>query len=250
MKQMKKVLIYVLIYIMALTLAGNYALAYRHENTIKRTFSLNPEGTVRVKTIRGDIEVSTHTGNEVKLEAIVFGENSADVDKMKIEFETTADSVTIYTPADMNTVNVDIDYFLKIPANLDTVQLSTLSGEIKIKGAYKHLISTSYNGDIDVEGGFSLCELNSTNGEIEVWLEQNLSGDISAKSTNGSLKIKMGEESNFSVTGHTVTGDIRSEFNTGITGDLSGAQIKGTIKDGTYKIDLKTVNGDIQLLKQ
>lgn len=246
MKQMKKLLIY----IMVLTLAGNYALAYRHENAIKRTFTLNSGGTVRVKTIRGDINVSTHSGNEVKLEAIVFGENNADVDKMKIEFETAADSITIYTPADMNTVNVDIDYILKIPANVNTVQLSTLSGEIKVKGTYKHLISTSYNGDIDVEGGFSLCELNSANGEIQVWQDQSLSGDITTKSTNGSIKIKIGEESNFTVTGHTVTGDIHSEFNTGITGDMSGTQIKGTIKDGTYKINLETVNGDIQLLKQ
>jgi len=81
-------------------------------------------------------------------------------------------------------------------------------------------------------------------------MKDTLKGDISAKSTNGSIEITLKSGSNFTIDGSTLTGSIRSEFNTEITRDLMGSEIKGTVENGTYNIHLRTVNGNLNVIRQ
>jgi hypothetical protein len=220
------------------------------ENTIKRSFPLSQQGSVRLEIARGDIDISTHSGNEVKIEAIVSADDSAELKKMKLIFEAEADSVFISTTPDSITAKANIEYFLKVPENLKSLKLFTLGGEIKSKGTYEDINFKTSNGDIDFRGEFSGCQLASANGDIEVYVKDILKGDISVKNANGSIKVIVKPDSNFSVEGSTVTGSIRSEFSTRVTSEPLGPKITGTVNDGDYKLQLITVNGNIQLLRQ
>jgi DUF4097 and DUF4098 domain-containing protein YvlB len=220
------------------------------ENTIKRSFPLSQQGSVRLETVRGDIDVSTHSGNEVKIEAIISADDSAELEKMKLIFEAKADSVFISTTPDSIPAKANIEYFLKVPGKLKSLQLSTLGGEIKSRGTYGNIDLKTTNGDIDFQGDFTGCQLASANGDIDVYIEDILSGDISAQSTNGSIKVTVKPDSIFTVEGSTVTGSTRSDFSTTLTSEAVGTKITGTIANGPHKLQLSTVNGDIQLLKQ
>jgi len=220
------------------------------ENTIKQSFPLNQAGSVRLETVRGDIDISTHSGNEVKIEAIVSADDSAELDKMKLTFEAKAGSVFISTTPESITAKANIQYFLKVPVKLKSLFLSTLGGEIKSRGTYGDIDFKTTNGEIDFQGELSGCQLASANGDIEVYVKDILSGDIFVKSANGSIKVIVKSDSNFSAEGSTVTGSIRSEFSTGATSEPVSQKITGTINNGTYKLNLDTVNGDIQLLRQ
>lgn len=220
------------------------------ENTIKQSFPLSQSGSVRLDTLRGDINISTHSGNEVKIEAIISADDSAELEKMKLIFEAEADSVFISTTPDSITAKANIEYFVKVPGKLKSLFLSTLGGKIKSRGTYGNIDFKTANGDIDFQGEFSGCQLASTNGDIEVYVKEVLSGDIFVKSTNGSIKVTVKPDSNFSVAGSTVTGSIRSEFPTEVSSEPFNPKITGAINNGTYKLNLDTVNGDIQLLRQ
>ncbi len=210
----------------------SFAFGSQQEKNIKRSFPIEPGGTLSIKTFRGDIDVSTYGGNEVNMEAIIYAEDISEADKMTIETEAGRNSVMISTPPTANSIRADIDYYLKVPENLNTLRLSTLSGEIKLKGTYNRL------------------DLTTLNGDIEISLKGALSGDISARSTNGSIKLTVKAGSDFSVEAAAVTGSIRSEFDAKVTNNLAGSQLKGTIDKGTYKISMTSVNGDIRLLKR
>jgi DUF4097 and DUF4098 domain-containing protein YvlB len=220
------------------------------ENTIKQSFPLSQQGSVRLETARGDIDISTHSGNEVKIEAIVSADDSAELEKMKLIFEAEADSVFISTTPDSITAKANIEYFLKVPGKLKSLYLSTLGGEIKSRGTYGNIDFKTANGEIDFQGEFSGCQMASANGNIDVYIKDILSGDISVKSTNGSIKVIVKPDSSFQVEGSTVTGSIRSEFSTRVTSDPVGPKITGTVNNGDYKLQLSTVNGNIQLLRQ
>ncbi len=220
------------------------------ENTIKQSFPLSQQGSVRLETARGDIDISTHSGNEVKIEAIVSADDSAELEKMKLIFEAEADSVFISITPDSIKAKANIEYFLKVPEKLKSLKLSTRGGEIKSKGTYEDINFKTANGDIDFRGDFSGCQLASANGDIDVYVKDILKGDISVKNANGSIKITIKPDSGFSVEGSTVTGSIRSEFSTTVTSDPLGPKITGTVNNGTYKLQLNTVNGNIQLLRQ
>lgn len=238
------------VYIFILVSIWVVSFAFGYENTIKRSFPLTPEGSVRLETIRGDINISTHSENEIKIEAIVSSGDSNEPDKVELQFEANADSIIISSPLDIGLLTANIEFFLKVPENLKSLYLSTLGGKIKSRGTYRNIDFKTTNGEIDVRGEFSEGNLTSANGDIEVNIKDILKGNISAESTNGSIKITMKPGSGFIVEGHTVTGYIRNEYDASVTSDLLGSGIKGTIKDGTYKLCLETVNGNIQLLGQ
>ncbi|UCH94675.1 MAG: DUF4097 family beta strand repeat protein [Candidatus Aminicenantes bacterium] len=241
-----------LIFIFVVIAYAFFAFGSPDENTIKRSFTINQEGTVRLETLRGDIQVSTHGGNEVKLEAIVStgDDDRAEFEKVKLEFEADANSVIIYTSPNIISLKADIDYYLKVPEKLKSLRLSTRSGKIKTRGTYRDIDLKTANGEIDFSGEFTGCKLRSANGDIDVYMRDTLKGDVTVESTNGSIKIAFKPGSGFAVEGKTLTGSIRSEFDTTTTSDLEGSKIKGTINDGTYKLNLATVNGNIQLLRQ
>jgi DUF4097 and DUF4098 domain-containing protein YvlB len=220
------------------------------ENTIKQSFPLSQPGSVRLETVRGDIDISTHSGNEVKIEAIVSADDSAELEKMKLIFEAEADSVFISTTPNSITAKANIEYFLKVPENLKSLQLSTLGGEIKSRGTYGDIDFKTTNGEIDFRGECSGCQLVSANGDIDGYIKDILKGDISVKSANGSIKVTIKPDSGFTVEGSTVTGSIRSEFSTRVTSEPLGPKLSGTVNNGDYKLQLNTVNGNIQLLRQ
>jgi DUF4097 and DUF4098 domain-containing protein YvlB len=219
------------------------------ENTIKQSFPLSQQGSVRLETARGDIDISTHSGNEVKIEAIISADDKAELEKMKLIFEAEADSVFISTTPDSITAKANIEYFLKVPENLKSLQISTLGGEIKSRGTFGDIDFKTTNGDIDFRGEFSGCQMASANGDIDVYIKNILKGDISVKNDNGSIKVTIKPDSGFTVEGSTVTGSIRSEFSTRVTSEPVSLKITGTVNNGDYKVQLSTVNGDIQLLR-
>ena len=236
-------------------------LAYPYENTIKRAFPLSQQGTIRLNTLRGDIHISTHGASEVKIEAVVTAEDKTELEKVNLEFEAGTDSLLIYPASTLISAKANISYELKVPygdlyssifvpEGLKAVFLSTQNGEIRVKGNYGQVDLKTTNGDIDFGGEFSGCQLKTANGDIDVYLKDTLKGNLSAASTNGAISITLKPGSSFQVDGKTVTGSVSSDFNTTSSSDGAGSILEGTVAEGTYKLDLRTVNGEIQLLKQ
>lgn len=228
----------------------SHGFAYKYENTMKREFTVNPDAAVKLETLRGDIEISTYSGSEVKIKAIVMSDEKNELEKVKIKFAAGPDLVTASANGKIMKSKVNIDYYLKIPARLKSVHITTYSGEIKARGAYRDIDLNTTIGEIDFKGSFTGCKLKSANGDIDVYVKGALKGNILAETTNGSIGVELKPGSEFTIDGSTFTGSIRSDFETTITGDTKGSKIKGTFRGGTYNVDLKTINGNIILYSQ
>ena len=238
-----------LIFFLMLFCFVSVGFGYKYETSVKRTFPIKPDGIVRLTTLRGNIEISTHSDSDITIKATIMSDDRSEIDKIKINFEAGADSVIVTSNGKLAKSKVDIDYYLKIPVNLKSLHVTTRSGEIEARGTYGNIDLNTTNGEIDFRGGFTGCKLNSANGDIDIYMKDTLKGDISAKSTNGSIEISLKSGSGFTIDGSSITGSIRSEFNTTIGRDLTGFKIKGTVESGTYKIVLRTVNGDLNLIR-
>jgi hypothetical protein len=228
----------------------SFAFGYGHENTIKHVFPIGSDGVFRLKTIRGDIYLSTHTGNEVIVKAILMGEEKSELEKADIKFEADAEAVIVSTGKNMVTSEIEIQYDLKVPENLKSVYITTFSGKIDSRGVYREINMRAANGDIEFKGNFTRCRLRIANGDIAVDVRKTLRGDIAGESSNGSIRLELTADSDFTVEGSTRAGIIRSDFETTITDALMGSDIKGTVGKGTHQVKLKVVNGDIAVRKQ
>ena len=223
---------------------------YKYEDTMKRTFTINPDGIVNLETLRGNIEISTASGNEVYIRATVMSDSHPELEKVQVKFEADAGSVTATADGNLAESKVDIDYYLRVPEKLTSVRIITHSGEIKAKGEYKDIDLKTGNSDIDFKGNFTKCRLTTANGDIDVHVKGILGGDLSAKSINGSIEVELKPGSRFIIRGGTQTGSIRSDFECRIAKDIIGSKIEGTLHDGAYNIHLNTINGNIGLYSQ
>lgn len=249
MKRIKRTCRVLTLILMSMSLV-TFAFGYRHENTVKHVFPINPDGVFRLKTIRGDIYLSTHTENEVRIKAILMAEEKSEIEKADIKFEADAGAVIVSTGDRMVKSEIEIQYYLKVPENLKSVYITTFNGNIDLRGVYRGIDLRAANGDIEFKGNFTGCRLRATNGDIDVDVRHSLKGDISGESGNGSIRLELTANSDFTVEGSTRTGVIRSDFETTITDAFMGSGIKGTVGKGTHQVKLKVVNGDISVRKQ
>jgi lia operon protein LiaG len=226
------------------------AYGYRYDDTVKRSFPLNPEAAIHLKSLRGNIEISTHSDNEVNITAVVMADEIDELEKVNIQFDTKDDTVTIYASGTGLEANVSIDYILKVPEAMKNVKLTSQIGEIKSRGTYKNIDFKSGNGEIDFRGSFTRAGLDSANGDIDVYVKRKLKGDLTARTANGDITVELRSSSDFTVNGSTSTGSIRCDFRSITKTDPFGSKITGTVNDGTYRLQLDSVNGDIKVLRQ
>jgi len=146
----------------------SFGFGYKYESSVKRTFSINPDGIIRLTTLRGNIEISTYSGKEITIKAVIMSDDRSEIDKIKINFETGTDSVIVTSNGKLTKSKVGIDYYLKIPVNLKSLHVTTRSGEIEARGTYRNIDLNTANGEIDFRGEFTVCKLTSANGDIDI----------------------------------------------------------------------------------
>ena len=107
--------------------------------------------------------------------------------------------------------------------------------------------AASVNGSVRVEGR-DVRRAASVNGSVEVHVLDRSRGTLTAKTVNGSIDVTVPPGSGVSFEARTVTGGIHAD---GITVDRPrygpGATARGTVGDGAFHVDAKTMNGSITL---
>jgi len=126
-----------------------------------------------------------------------------------------------------NNINIDAKYILYVPKNV-ALEIKSISGDANIKEYEGVLITDLVSGDITVEKYL---------------------GDLKLKTVSGDIDIKI---DNASLTAKTVTGDIYSDENMVLNAEdkLVGQKVQGSFKNGTYKLNLSSVSGNIYLRKK
>jgi DUF4097 and DUF4098 domain-containing protein YvlB len=93
-------------------------------------------------------------------------------------------------------------------------------------------------------------EAKSTNGSIDAVIDSLASDDeVTLKGVNGSMTAVLPPDLEAEVDLGTVNGGIRSDFAVTTEGELSKRHLHGQIGSSSRAIVLKTVNGNVSLLR-
>ena len=223
---------------------------FRFEETRKRNFPMDAGGSLTLKALRGNIEIRTHSDNEIKVTAIVMSDKDEDIKKTVITFDTIESALLISENPKTIPAGVNIEYYIKVPQQLRIISINSYTGEIKSRGAYAELNLKTGTGEIDFKGSFTTGIMTTANGQIHVNVRGELTGDLSLRSSNGAITLTLDSDSDFTLEGSTFTGNIRSDFPAEEESDVSGAVIKATVNKGTHKVKIKSTNGNISLVKK
>ena len=264
----------------ALALAG--APAHAGEAIDKRA-PADAAGSVEVSNVAGTVSVSGWDRNEVE----VTGELGEGVERLEF---TTADKVTrikVVLPDRSYDVE-DTDLIVKVPAgsrvsvsgNLSTtagredVECKTVSGDVRVEGSGQKgmLTITTVSGDASALRVAGEVNANTVSGDLVLGLGETQRSRLRSTSGDVVLATRLVPDSRFDV--ESISGDVRvslhgtvdAEFDvSSFSGEISncfgpkpvstseyapGQELRFREGQGTARIRIKTLNGDVNLCRK
>lgn len=219
---------------------------------------LRPGQTLAIRDVNGTVRV--RTGDRLSIRANKRADRS-DPNEVAIHVENRADGIVVcvrYPPEanrgcdDQSTYSshdshndTAVDFDVTVPHGI-TLDAKSVNGSVDVINDGP-TDAASVNGNVRIEGR-DVRRAASVNGSVEVHVLDRSRGMLSAKTVNGSIDVTVPPGSGVSFEARTLTGGIHAE---GISVDRPrygpGATARGTVGDGAFHVDAKTVNGSITL---
>lgn len=216
----------------ALVVAAPAAAQTVTEN-VDRTLSLQPGGTLRLKTFSGRVRITGGAGDQVVIKAV----RRAKQDRLDdIKLEITQNGNTIEVDANHRLVErhndnvVETDFEIQVPART-RLDIKTFSAPVTVIGV---------NADQEIDGFSSSITVESSE-----WNDHNL--DINTFS--GGVRLRLPASARGSIDFNTFSGSFESDLP--VTLDNSSRRnFRGSLNGGgSGGFKLKTFSGDVQIRK-
>jgi hypothetical protein len=241
---------------------------YRFEETFSKTISLQEAGSFSLENINGGVTIRTSPDRQVVIQATKYAKREkSDLDRIRIEVVQGERSVKVDTIYERKNLRAKVNYDLTVPEGMSLELIRTINGKIGISGKYDRAELKTTNGSIEAKGDFNWLEasttnggleisgvrgkinLRTTNGSIKAELDE-LSADFIARTTNGSIRLALGQEANARFIARTTNGSIKVEYPVTVEGTVSRRRLEGSLgKGGEIRVSLETTNGSISLVK-
>jgi len=239
----------------------------KYEEEFHETFFLEEGGDLILKNVNGSISIETWGREEVEITAVKKARGSKKyLDRAQIKIDASDRSIEIDTIYEKRrNVRVSVDYIVVVPENINLKFIKSTNGRLKLVGPFLDVKAFTTNGDIHLDDATGYVSLSSTNGSIKAYY---LEGEIHAGTTNGSIYLTLRTLTD-NVTAKTTNGGIKMALESPVDADLtlrtsngrihvdlpvtiekfssSRRRLDGRIGNGGPVISLKAVNGSIRL---
>lgn len=234
----------------------------KRTNSILNSFSFNRDGYTEIylpKTTFENLTVTTISGD------IVSDLSFEIADYLKVS-STSGDIRFFSVKADTIQI-VSVSGEVKVQEALGNVNVSTTSGDIYIVGEVGDRIITTVSGEImldGMEGRFDLSttsgeiivrdgkgygEVNTVSGDANISLSE-LTQDLSANTVSGEVRFRLPENAAFDFEFDTTSGDCRTFFDDVLSYNKKRDHANGTYGDSVAKqVRVSTVSGDLSITK-
>jgi len=219
--------------------------AHAADDTINRTFNVQPGGRLTVDADLGDLTVRTAATNQVSVHITRHG-RASDLQDYAITFSQDGSNVSVIGKNPRNfhffdwnnleahfTITVPQSYNLNLDTSGGNIKVSDLHGEVIAKTSggdlemghiEGNIDARTSGGDVKLDGARGKVDLRTSGGEMQVG---NVDGPLSVKTSGGSISLKR-------VTGdlyaHTSGGGIEVEEALGtVDASTSGGSIRARL---------------------
>lgn len=222
--------------------------------------------TLEIRGVNGQIDAEPASGNSVEVTAVKREHRRGDAEDVKIEVVESTEGVTICAvyPTSrrareenhcgagrdyhMNTQDNDVEvhFTVKVPRGV-RFEAGTVNGDIRATGLTADASLHTVNGGIDVTTS-GVVEAATVNGSIEARIGRaDWTGRLEFNTVNGGITLTAPASLSTDVEASTVNGAVDSDFPITIQGRMERRRLRGTIGSGGRSLELRTVNGEIEL---
>jgi len=216
----------------------------------------------KITTIRVEIEkrsISYGDGSDLdiwvpKASKIWFDGVSTDIEVRDIAGGTSIKSVSgdikgesLSQRIGINTVSGDVE----LEDSTAEIKVTTVSGSIEINVVALRASLNTVSGDIEAElDDFERLSAESVSGDIELSGQLLSDGGVNIESVSGDIRLQLSGKLDAEIQASTaMSGDIDNRLNGEKPKDKfpGGARLSTKIGDGTARVRIGTVSGDIRL---
>ncbi len=228
--------------------------------------------SIEIKGLNGSVRAEGSSGNQVE---VVAGKratrsNPAEVEIRVVEHAGGVTICAVYPSDDATRQNdcqpgkagrmnnprgndVEVNFTVRVPAGVRFIG-RTVNGEVEAARIGSDVEASTVNGSIRVSAT-GLVKASTVNGSINATMGSAAwTSDLEFNTVNGSITLSLPTSLSTDVRAETLNGDITSDFEMNAQASTLkqriGKRINGTIGGGGRSLALKTVNGDIRLLRR
>jgi DUF4097 and DUF4098 domain-containing protein YvlB len=144
--------------------------------------------------------------------------------------------------------DVNVEFRVSVPAGVRFVG-RTVNGAIEASGLQADAEAETVNGGVELHST-GTARAQTVNGGITARLGRaDWTGALKLETVNGGIELTLPEGLSADVRASTVNGDISTDFPLSVTGKIARRKLEGTIGAGGRLLEMKTVNGGIDLKK-
>jgi len=236
-----------------------------------RSYQKGAGATVSVRTVSGNVKVTGYAGDAI---VVVGHKEGRDRELVQIQDRSTASKVdvTVNYPDNCNcdaTVHFEVqvprsiryqfDSFASVSGDVQVANVAgdlrarSVSGTVTVKDASGKVDASSTSGNVVVEEAAGTVSAKSTSGEVRVGITRLEGTDrMDFTSVSGSVSVRLPSNLDADVEMSVMSGDLKTDFALQIEdrGTGPGRRAHGQVGNGSRKLRLSSVSGDVSLLKQ
>ena len=224
----------------------------------KKTYTLDPSGTVEIGNVNGKIVVEPSEGNTVEVRAIKKARGAtpeaakAALERATIVEDVSSSRVKIDTKIArmegivFNGGNLQVEYRVKVPASAE-VKFTTVNGGIDLSGLQGRVTAETTNGGVTAHDISGALQASTTNGGLEIVLTKVAEGGVKLECTNGGIELKLPRDAKATITASIANGGIDTGGLNLETTESSRRRLEGKLNGGGPRVQLEGVNGGITL---
>ncbi len=214
-------------------------------------YPLVPGGQVIVENVQGDIVVEGWARAEVEVAAVktTSGPESR-LEDVRIAVDAREGALTVKTVyVGQAGPPVRVDYRLRVPRQVRLVPLSTVDGDIAVRGIEGAVKGRSLHGDVglvDVAGG---VEVSTVTGSIWAALRAlpETGPALAFETINGDIELHLPARVNANLEARTVAGKIASDYALMVSSVPGDTARRARLGRGGTLVKLRTVRGNIRV---
>lgn len=197
------------------------------------------------------LNVSVPVGAQPEIETV-----SADISVQGVKGEQRLNSVSgdvttaiFDQPLDMRSISGDAD--IRGSGGKAAVYVENTSGDVKARGLGSTLEAKTVSGDLDAStGATSSVRVETVSGNLTLATALADGGRLNARSVSGDVTLIIGKPINADLDVESFSGDIKNCFGPKPERKSKyapGTELRFTQGNGSGRIDVKTLSGDVSL---
>ncbi len=237
----------------AAALAGLLALgAAAPAQDFQHSYTVAPDGIIRIRSISGEVKVQGHDGKDVIVEGFKVGR---DRDRVEVVDRSSENRVDVDVRYQENcNCDASVNFLVRVPRsvsfNFDNIR--SVSGNVRLANVTGHVRAESTSGSVEVRDVSGEVSAQSVSGNVDVTFTRIIgAAKMRFASISGSVSVKAPADLNAFVEMSTISGSLNTDFPIEIQERryFPGRSARGRLGEGACSIRITSVSGRVSLVR-